>query len=403
MKVHHGYAFKGEYFVDDGADVLLTPKNFRAGGGLDVAPGRCRRYAGPVDRRFILDPGDVVIAMTDLKQDAPILGAAGRVPREGRYLHNQRIGRVEVLDTARLSPDYSPWLLNAPDVRSQVRATATGATVRHTAPERIHASVVRLPPEPVQRRIAAVLAAFDELIAVNQRRIAVLEDLARSVYGEWFERRQHRSSALAASDGWQRRRASEIFTINPRLRSTQSVFQKLTMADLDERHAAAFPSQTVERATGSRFQQADVLLARITPCLENGKTALVKFLDPGEVAVGSTEFIVLRGNSVGPAFTYCAARSDRLREHAIASMSGASGRQRVSIDAFRSLELVEPPVEVAKMFENRVGPLLDEAYLRERQSRSLARTRDLMLPRLVTGRLDISDVELGDLFPGEVG
>ncbi len=285
-------------------------------------------------------------------------------------------------------------------VQSQIKSLGSGSTVEHMRVPDCGKLLIPCPPLQGQQRIGAVLRAFDDLFAVNERRIELLEDLARSLYRDWFERRPNQNAEEPVAD-WPRRPASEIFAINPRLRSSQSVFHKVTMADLDEHHAAAFPSQIVGRATGSRFQQNDVLLARITPCLENGKTALVKFLGPGEVAVGSTEFIVLRGNNVGPAFTYCAARSERLREHAITSMSGASGRQRVSVDAFKALQLVEPPADIADAFERRAGPLLDEAFERGRQNRSLTRTRDLMLSRLVTGQLDVADVDLGNLLPTE--
>jgi type I restriction enzyme S subunit len=80
------------------------------------------------------------------------------------------------------------YLFNEPSVRAQVNATATGTKVRHTAPSRIQAVKVRLPPTRVQRRIAAVLSAFDGLIEINERRIERLEDLARSLYREWFVR-----------------------------------------------------------------------------------------------------------------------------------------------------------------------------------------------------------------------
>ncbi len=173
------------------------------------------------------------------------------------------------------------------------------------------------------------------------------------------------------------------------------------MADVDERISAVLPSAVATRIAGSKFQRDDVLFARITPCLENGKTALVKFLEPGEVAVGSTEFIVLRGATVGPAFVYCAARSERIREHAIKSMSGSSGRQRVATSCFDSLELVEPPRVIADRFERLVEPMFEEVFELANYIRCLAATRDLLLPRLVTGQLDISDIDLGDLLPSE--
>jgi type I restriction enzyme S subunit len=279
------------------------------------------------------------------------------------------------------------------------------------AQQNLNAGIIRsfripVPDHEVQVRIAAVLGAFDELIELNERRIELLEGIASSLYREWFERFRFPDHGVVPSgdavpEGWRRTPATQLFVINPRLKTTQDVIAKVAMADVDERTSAVFPSDQVRRPAGSRFARDDVLLARITPCLENGKTALVKFLEPGEIAVGSTEFIVLRGACVGPAFTYCAARSNRLREHAIKSMSGATGRQRVAMECFDSLELPEPPRELASRFEKSAGPMLDEVFALARLNRQLARTRDLLLPRLVTGRLDISEVDVGVLLPSE--
>jgi type I restriction enzyme S subunit len=109
----------------------------------------------------------VVTAMTDLKQDAPILGSAGVIPSRGQYLHNQRIGKVVVTARDRLEPSFLPWLLNSPDVRTAVRASATGSTVRHTAPSRIADIRVAVPDTATQRRIAGVLSAFDDRIEIT--------------------------------------------------------------------------------------------------------------------------------------------------------------------------------------------------------------------------------------------
>jgi type I restriction enzyme, S subunit len=302
-------------------------------------------------------------------------------------------------------PRYVSYLLRTVNADGSTASAVPGVNRNH-----LHKLPVRVPSVQAQRRIAAVLVIFDELIAINERRIELLEDFARSLYREWFVRFRFPGNQTAGSvgsaaepvpTGWKLRPASDLFYVNPRIRPVQSVFAKVTMADVDERVSTVFPSALVTRIAGSKFQRDDVLFARITPCLENGKTALVKFLEPGEVAVGSTEFIVLRGATVGPAFVYCAARSERIREHAIKSMSGSSGRQRVATSCFDSLELVEPSRVVADWFEQLVEPMFEAVFELANYNRRLAATRDLLLPRLVTGQLDISDIDLGDLLPPE--
>ncbi len=173
------------------------------------------------------------------------------------------------------------------------------------------------------------------------------------------------------------------------------------MADVDERFSHVLPSQEANRPSGSKFTRGDVLFARITPCLENGKTAVALFLRPDEIGIGSTEFIVLRGIDVGPGFVYCAARSDEIRGPAIKSMSGASGRQRVSNDCFESMLMAAPDPAITLRFEGVVRPMLEAVFAYRVQNEQLAATRDLLLPRLVTGRLNIADIDLGVLTPLE--
>ena len=106
-------------------------------------------------------------------------------------------------------------------------------------------------------------------------------------------------------------------------------------------------TEQAEFTGGSKFCNGDTIMARITPCLENGKTAFVDVLEDGEVAFGSTEFIVMRARAgVGdPQFVYYLAISPEFRNVAIKSMVGSSGRQRVQQSVLGELELTVPPLE----------------------------------------------------------
>lgn len=124
---------------------------------------------------------------------------------------------------------------------------------------------------------------------------------------------------------------------------------------------------------GSKFINGDTLLARITPCLENGKTAYVNVLEDKEVGFGSTEFIVLRaieGISI-PLFIYYLAVSPDFREIAIASMSGTSGRQRVDVKALEQLEINLPPLEEQKRIAEILGAFDDKIELLQKQNKTL--------------------------------
>ena len=184
LSVSHGFAFKGEFFREEGDLVVLTPGNFRETGGFKHKSGKEKYYEGPFPDEFLLAKSQVVVAMTE--QSRGLLGSSATIPADGKYLHNQRIGLLRIEDSSRLDLRFAYHLLNSPCARQQIQATATGSKVRHTAPKRIESVVIPLPNVRYQRQIGRVLDNLDDLIENNQRRIAVLEEMARLLYREWF-------------------------------------------------------------------------------------------------------------------------------------------------------------------------------------------------------------------------
>lgn len=186
--IKHGFAFKGEFFSDSGKYILLTPGNCHETGGLKLKGDKEKYYVGDVPEEFILHQNDLLVVMTDLVQSAPILGGALLIPENEKYLHNQRLGLVNILNQKELDKKYLYYLLNTHNYRSQIKGSATGTTVKHTAPERIYRCLVPLPSLQVQQKIADILSKYDDLIENNRRRIDLLERSARLLYKEWFVR-----------------------------------------------------------------------------------------------------------------------------------------------------------------------------------------------------------------------
>ncbi len=146
--------------------------------------------------------------------------------------------------------------------------------------------------------------------------------------------------------------------------------------------------------SGARFTNCDTLIARITPCLENGKTALIDCLSEGAVGWGSTEFIVLRPHANIPrALPYLIARHEPFRAHLIAAMSGTSGRQRVQADAVDRWEIAIPPEPVVSVFGKLVDPIFQRLKVLGEESNTLAALRDTLLPKLISGELRVRDAE----------
>lgn len=126
-------------------------------------------------------------------------------------------------------------------------------------------------------------------------------------------------------------------------------------------------------SSGTKFTNGDTLLARITPCLENGKTAFVDFLDDLEVAAGSTEFIILRNieGLTDSGYIYYLSISPTFRDYAIKSMVGTSGRQRVQNDVLAKMELNLPPLDQQKKIANILGSLDKKIELNRRMNETL--------------------------------
>ncbi len=203
-------------------------------------------------------------------------------------------------------------------------------------------------------------------------------------------------------EGWGVTTLPEVIEVNPsRPLRKGEIAPYLDMANMPTQGHA--PDEVIERPFGSgmRFINGDTLVARITPCLENGKTAFVDFLEEGQVGWGSTEYIVLRPKPPLPEeFAYCLARSDSFREFAIQSMTGTSGRQRVQADSLAHFQLPHVPQPVAEAFARAIKPLFARSSAAVRESRTLAALRDALLPKLISGELRVRDAER---FVGRAG
>jgi type I restriction enzyme S subunit len=260
-------------------------------------------------------------------------------------------------------------------------------------------------PWPKEReKIAAVLAAYDELIENNLRRIEILEEMAQAVYREWFVKFRfpgQEDVALVDSplgpipEGWELTTVADAIELNPRVRLPRALeLRFVPMGSLIEGSMVIEGYETRIGPSGSQFRNGDTLLARITPSLENGKTGFVQFLSEGEVACGSTEFIVMRSRTLTPEFVYMLARTDDFRGVAVKSMVGASGRQRVQESSISKYLFAHPDSTTLQRFHDVVSPKFRLVQNLVDQNANLRATRDLLLPKLVSGAIDVSDLDI---------
>jgi type I restriction enzyme, S subunit len=258
-----------------------------------------------------------------------------------------------------------------------------------------------------QRKIASILSTYDDLIENNTRRIAIMEAMVQAIFREWlveFRFPGHEKIKLVHSplgkipEGWKPVKIEEAIFINPRTvvpREGEKPFVSMGAVPHNTMLIDVAATETRTGNSGSKFKNDDTLFARITPCLENGKTAFVQFLPTSDaVAFGSTEFIVLRSKTVCPEFVYLLARSNAFRDNAIKSMSGATGRQRVQEKCFDNFFFAHPDPTTLAAFADLTRPLFKNVFALSKKNANLRKTRDLLLPKLISGQLDVEDLDI---------
>lgn len=252
--------------------------------------------------------------------------------------------------------------------------------------EIIQSLELKIPPLPVQRRIADILGALDDKIELNRRMNETLEEMAQTLYYHLFD---------GSVDG-EGVRLDEFVNIKPRMPvpDDDEVLTYVGMADVDPNRMSVTDYGEKEYTSGRRFINGDTLMARITPSLENGKTAFVDFLSEGEMAFGSTEFTVMRAEEgTSPYFVYCCARDEDFRGYAISTMTGSSGRQRVQENLLGEYAFEDYSQEDMTAFHKKAEPLFKLISSNTSENRALAETRDYLLPKLISGEIEVDAAE----------
>ncbi|WP_375196532.1 restriction endonuclease subunit S [Sphingobium sp.] len=369
--------------------------------GTDFEDVRLGNTSSVPDRHLVarhaarkkLQKWDIVFETAGGSKDRPtgrsVLLTPSRMARFELPVTCASFARFLRIDPEKADPEFVFWLLQDMYHRRELLRFHT----QHTGVARFQFTTfadtwpLNLPPRPVQRRIADILSAYDDLIENNTRRIAILEDMARRLFDEWFGRDADVGDREPV-------RIDTLIDFDPKTKVTKEGRKPfLPMPCVPTNSMVVSDWEEREGNAGSKFLNGDTLLARITPCLENGKTAFVDFLPDGAAGFGSTEFIVMRGRAVPPEFVYCLARSEAFREHAIKSMSGATGRQRVSSAAVAQFEIVSPHPERLEKFGEAARRIFSMVRSLADANTNLRTTRDLLLPKLISGEIEVCVAE----------
>ncbi|HAS8388390.1 TPA: restriction endonuclease subunit S [Vibrio vulnificus] len=449
INVKHGFAFKGEFFkAERTSDLLVTPGNFAIGGGFKS--DKFKFYDGPVPEDYVLSEGDLIVTMTDLSKQADTLGYSALVPAiaGSRLLHNQRVGLVEFKNDE-LDITYLYFLLRSKEYRHHVVSTATGSTVKHTSPTKILSFAFRKPPKDIQIDIGKKLIALEEKIENNTQTNQTLEQIAQAIFKSWFvdfDPVKAKIEALAAGGSADDAElaamsvisAKTLDELNSLKASNPDAFNKLAqtaalfpkdldsetgtpagwnsgvIADIAKLNANSWtkknrPEQVhyvdlsntkngrIETVTTYGFDEAPSRARRI---LNSGDT-IIGTVRPGNRAfafigetekplTGSTGFAVLSPKEeFWTSFVYLATTNDdAIDEYARLADGGAYPAIKPEVVA--DTPCVLPTKDIAQKFWQLTGAMLKKAHQARLENEELAKTRDTLLPKLLSGEINVT-------------
>lgn len=406
MDVKHGYAFKSEFFADSGEYILLSPGNCQESGGLKLKGDKEKYYTGEFPPEYLLNEGDMLVVMTDLINSAPILGGSFLIPESNRFLHNQRLGLVQITDDRRIDKSFLYYLLNTHNYRAQVRGSASGATVRHTAPGRIKECKVKVPRDVTyQRKVGEMLSAYDGLIQINQRRIELLEEATRQLYREWFVRlrfpgHEHSRLVNGLPEGWRSAPLSEItskigsgstprggeasyqadgITLIRSLNVYDDRFNDDGLAFISESQADALASVTVEprdillNITGASVARCCMAPERYLPARVNQHVMIIR-VDP---------------DKADPFFVHAAINSDERKRQLLSYSKKGSTREALTKDMIGGFEITLASDALTDQFSQFADESFRQREILALQNQKLTAALDLLLPRLMSGEIAV--------------
>lgn len=393
-----GYPFKSQHFTEKPDDLPLVK-------GENVSQGRIlweiskRWPASDWEKmaKFRLEPGDVVVAM-----DRPWIPAGLKWsfirPHDPKALLVQRCARLRSKD-ARLDQGYLRFVIGGPDFESYVVPITTGVNVPHISGQQILDFKFTLPPLPMQRRIVGILSAYDELIENCQHRIKILESMARALYREWFvnfrfpghETRPRVPTPLGdVPQGWQGR-FGDLATIER---------DAVTPFDYPEEAFEHFSLPAFDNGRQPSIELGATILSG-KYCIDNS-TVLLSKLNPriprvwlpmpsGERrAITSTEFLGLKPKpGVTREFIYAKCCSEEfVAQFGSLAIGTSTSHQRVKPENLLAMPTTVPDAGHIMAFTKLARPMLSASQKLRSQIQNLRKTRDLLLPRLLSGQTE---------------
>ena len=287
----------------------------------------------------------------------------------------------EVKDQEVLLPEYLMMWLRRPEFDRQLWFYSGGDVRGGVNYDDFCEMPIIIPSITRQREIVSEYETLSNRIRLNNQMIQNLEATAQALYRKTFVDNIDKENL---PEGWRMGTLGEICIVNPKL--TLKVGMSALFYDMDSLPLQGFfmgKARIRDFNSGMKFQNGDVLFARITPCMENGKAAIVADIKEDEVAFGSTEFIVLRGSQYElTSILATLIRNEEFRAFAKTQMKGTDGRQRVDATALLGYEMIIPEGNVLRKIENDLSRLYNQMHIVTKENSKLTELQSLLLAKM---------------------
>ena len=346
-------------------------------------------------RRAAPVAGDLIMA-----REAPV-GNVAIIPPGLQPCLGQRTLLIRP-DRKKVDPAYLTYLLLGEEVQGTIHGLTNGVTVPHLNMEDVRTlPIPPLPLLPVQRRIAGILSAYDELIENNQRRIQILETMARALYREWFVEFRFPGSenvprvASSIGDipkGWEVKKLAAVAEVNRAKINVRNAPDELHYIDISSvgpgeiREITTYAFADAPGRARRVVQHGDVLWS----CVRPNRRSYAQVIHPEPGTIASTGFAVLTASAMPFTFLYFAATTDDFVGYLTNHATGAA-YPAVTATTFEDADLLMPSTPLLARFGEATIAMAEKTHALQRQIHNLRRTRDLLLPRLLSGQVALTD------------
>lgn len=407
------YPNKKELF-QTGHTLFLSNKNLH-GDKLNVDLGE-----------YISKEKDEALRQGKLVREDILMSTRGSVGNVG-YFHkginanNIRINSGMIIfrnKDKELMNDYLYHLLKSPYCKNQYIELTSGSVQNQLPIRDLRNLKLLIPSIKEQNEIVNILGALENKIDNNNSIISNLEKLAQTLFKRWFvdfefpneNEEPYKSSGGemvgnefgSIPEGWAVGTASELFYFSPTTPLKKGeITDYVEMKDLNSSAVISSWSKREFAGSGSKFMNGDTLLARITPCLENGKIGFVDFMEEDATGWGSTEFITIRSKpGYSKTLSYFFASNPEFKLFAIKNMNGSSGRQRVRYQTLEDYTTVIPPKDIIEKFTSITDVMINKMSILRYQIKNVENLRDTLLPKLLSGEIELPDeTEVNEYVP----